>query len=175
MPATSGWPLPTVRTTLPAPSFPSPVPPVLHGFAAGSSGVPYSQSGPGSDVSAVFVTSLSPVWGFELFTAPKPQRYWSRREQRPPRSGTRNVGMLNPGWSQHWLRRQPFAGWPGVDPHPVMPGQIPSALPHEMHAVWSHAVVSSSAIVNVVLIPWGKGRTTPSAVAKGVVEHSAVV
>jgi len=76
MPAgVSQTPFPTHRSTFPWRSFPSPLPPVLHGLWGGSSAVPYSQSGPGSLVSAVFVTSLSPVCGFELFTTPNPQRY----------------------------------------------------------------------------------------------------
>src|SRR5439155_6566451 len=134
MPFESGIPLPTVRTTFPLESWPAPPAIVLHGFTAGSSAVLYSQSSPGSLVSAALLTSLSPTWGFEVFTTPKPQRYMSRREQSPPSSGTRKVGIVKPGASQHWLRRQPTVGSPGVLPHPGMPAQIASALPHAIQA-----------------------------------------
>src|SRR5690242_20836350 len=97
MPGESQTPFPTQRTTFPLRSLPAPAV-VLQAFAGGSSAVPYRQSGPGSLVSPIFVTSLSPDCGFEVFTAPKPQRYWSSRPQRPPRSGTRNVGSVNPGF-----------------------------------------------------------------------------
>jgi len=46
---------------------------VVHGFGRGSSAVPYTQSGPGSLVSACLFTSLSPLCGFDVFTTPVPQ------------------------------------------------------------------------------------------------------
>src|SRR5437588_9863742 len=134
MPCESQAPFPTQRWTFALRSLPAPVGVVLHAFGAGSSAVPYSQSGPGSVVSPVLMTSLSPDCGFELFTAPNPQPYWSSREQSPPRSGTRKVGTVNPGWSQHWLRMQPAAGCPGVEPQPGMPAHEAAELPHAMHA-----------------------------------------
>src|SRR5437016_11458504 len=59
------------------------------------------QSGPGSLVSAILITSLSPVCGLEVFTTPTPQSIWSTREQSPPRMFTKKVGTMKPGWSQH--------------------------------------------------------------------------
>src|SRR5436190_2193040 len=58
------------------------------------------QSGPGSLVSAILITSLSPVCGLEVFTTPTPQSIWSTREQSPPRMFTKKVGTMKPGWSQ---------------------------------------------------------------------------
>src|SRR5439155_14997162 len=132
--------------------------------------VPYSQSGPGSLVSAVLLTSLSPTWGFELFTAPKPQPYMSRREQRPPSSGTRKVGIVKPGASQQVLLRQP-AGFVGVA-HSGIPAHGASGFPHAMQAVRLQVGAgSASAIVNTVLIPDGNESSTPSAVKNGVGTH----
>src|SRR5579862_5362118 len=175
MPGESQTPFPTQRTTFPFKSAPAPPAMVLQGFAGGSSAVPYRQSGPGSLVSPVFVTSLSPDWGFELFTAPKPQRYWSRRPQRPPSSGTRNVGSVKPGFWQHWFRMHPGAGCPGGEPQPGVPAQRASGFSHVTHALWLHVGAGSAcAIVNTVLMPEPNGRTTPSAVAKVVIVQSWV-
>src|SRR5207245_1298427 len=99
-PLGSGAPLPMVRTTLPFWSAPAPPAVVLHGLAAGSSAVPYMQSSPGSLVSPILVTSLSPVCGFEVFTTPIPHAFWSTRTQKFS-PGRRKVGTLKPGWSQH--------------------------------------------------------------------------
>src|SRR5438477_1781917 len=71
---------------------------------------------------------------------------------------------------------QPGDGAPGVGPQPGMPAHAAAALPHAMHAPWLHVGAGSScAIVRTVLMPIGKGRTMPSAVANGVVEQRAVV
>src|SRR5437867_1378277 len=83
-----------------------PTPALVHGFRAGSSAVPYSQSRPGSLESPILVISLSPTWGLDVFTTPKPQLYISRREQTPPKMFTLNVGQAKPGVSQHVLRMQ---------------------------------------------------------------------
>src|SRR5207237_658793 len=80
--------------------------------------------GPGSLVSAILITSLSPVCGLEVFTTPTPQSIWSTREQRPPRMFTKKVGTMKPGWSQHPCvprGTQPF-GLPATS-HPGMPAQ----------------------------------------------------
>ena len=63
---------------------------------------------------------------------------------------------------------QPGSGWPGVEPQPGIPAHTASALLHAMQALWLQVGAgSSAAIVKVVLIPCGKGSTTPSAVAHG--------
>src|SRR5213594_966189 len=82
------------------------------------------QSGPGSLVSAILTTSLSPVCGLEVFTTPTPQSIWSTREQSPPRMFTKKVGTMKPGWSQQPCvprPEQPF----GLPQHPgqTAPGQ----------------------------------------------------
>src|SRR5436309_10372645 len=89
-PLTSALPLPTVRTIFPLVSEPAPM--GVHSAGAGSSSVPYVQSAPGSDVSPALITSLSPVWGRDVFTTPVPQADWSTRPQRPPRIGTLTGG-----------------------------------------------------------------------------------
>src|SRR5439155_126737 len=58
MPFPSHDPLPTHRATFPLRSWPAPLSDVLHGFAGGSSAVPYWQSGPGSLVSPVLVVLM---------------------------------------------------------------------------------------------------------------------
>src|SRR5439155_21842762 len=79
MPFESGIPLPTVRTTFPLESWPSPHAIVLHGFTAGSSAVLYSQSSPGLLLSAALLTAWSPSGGSGVFATPKLQGYMSRR------------------------------------------------------------------------------------------------
>src|SRR5204863_2840243 len=76
MPLASATPFPVVTLIRPRVSAPCPVPNELHAFPVGSSPVPYWQSGPGSLVSPSFVSSLSPVCGFEVLIAPKPQSNW---------------------------------------------------------------------------------------------------
>src|SRR2546426_11658764 len=100
MPFVSNIPLPTDRVTFPLVSAPAPPALTLQAFGAGSSPVPYSQSGPGSLVSPVLMTSLSPTCGFDVLMTPKPHRYMSRREQRPPSRGTTKVGVGKAGGSQ---------------------------------------------------------------------------
>src|SRR5436305_1523420 len=56
------------------------------------------QSGPGSEVSALLVTSLSPFatcCGFRLLKAPSPHPLWSTREQKL-RVGMKKAGTVNP-------------------------------------------------------------------------------
>src|SRR5207244_3583442 len=99
-------------------SAPAPPAVVLHGLAAGSSAVPYMQSSPGSLVSPILVTSLSPVCGFEVFTTPIPHAFWSTRTQKFS-PGRRKVGTLKPGWSQHVVVLHPEFGsaQPGMPAH----------------------------------------------------------
>src|SRR3989449_2997009 len=134
MPGASGWVFPTVRTTLPFVSAPAPVGVVLHGFAAGSSSVPYVQSSPGSLVSPTFVTSLSPVCGCDVLTTPTPHATWSTRPQSPPRRGTLNVGTTNPGVSQQVLRTHGATGGAGGAPQPGVPAQAAAGVPPGVHA-----------------------------------------
>ena len=131
-PLGSGAPLPMVRTTLPFWSAPAPPAVVLHGLAAGSSAVPYMQSSPGSLVSPILVTSLSPVCGFEVFTTPIPHAFWSTRTQKFS-PGRRKVGTLKPGWSQHVVVLHPEFG----SAQPGMPAHAASGFPHEMQAACS--------------------------------------
>src|SRR5439155_17279938 len=169
MPGASGWVLPTVRTTLPFVSAPAPVGVVLHGFAAGSSSVPYVQSSPGSLVSPTFVTSLSPVCGCDVLTTPTPHATWSTRPQSPPRRGTLNVGTTNPGVSQQVLRTHGATGGSGGAPQPGMPTQAAPGFPHVMHAGCSQLGAGVAELtVNVVLMFVGNGKANPSAVTHGV-------
>src|SRR5881397_853901 len=107
-----------------------PTPVKVHGFGR-SSAVPYSQSSPGSLVSPILVISLSPTWGLDVFTTPKPQLYISSREQTPPKMFTLNVGNTKPGASQHVVLMQPGSPW-----HPSIPGHGVSGFPHVMQAGW---------------------------------------
>src|SRR5689334_12696273 len=126
------------------------------------------QSGPGSLVSPILRTSLSPVCGFDVLTTPVPQPIWSTREQRPPRMFTKNVGTTKPGWSQQpWVARgtQPF-GLPATS-QPGTPAHAAFALPHGTHATCSHAGAVPGVTVNVVATPVGNGMIWPSAVTHG--------
>src|SRR5438128_554997 len=115
------------------------------------------------------MTSLSPVWGREVLTTPRPHANWSTRPQSPPRMGTLKVGTMNPGVSQQVFLLQPFCGGSGGLPQPGMPAQAALGSPHLMQAVWLHAGGESAAeTVNVVWMPVGKGNAKPSAVAQGV-------
>src|SRR5437763_8579257 len=143
MPAGSADPLPTTRVTFPFRSAPAAPMFVVHAFGAGSSAVPYAQSGPGSVVSPTLVTSLSPNCGFDVFTTPKPHRYWSSREQSPPRRGTRNVGMVKPGSPQQLFRMHPGFGAAGGAPQSGMPGHAAPSFPHATQSGCSQRVVSS--------------------------------
>ena len=71
IPLASAAPFPKLVMILPLMSPPAPA--VVQAFGAGSSAVPYLQSGPGSVVSPTLFTSLSPLWGFEVLTTPSPQ------------------------------------------------------------------------------------------------------
>src|SRR5881398_3859581 len=96
------------------------------------------QSGPGSLVSAILNTSLSPVCGLEVFTTPTPQSIWSTREQSPPRMFTKKVGTMKPGWSQQPCvprGTQPF-GLPATS-HPGMPAHDACGFPHGTQALCS--------------------------------------
>src|SRR5438477_13036318 len=63
----------------------------------------------------------------------------------------------------------PLAGTPGGAPQPGVPAHAAPAFPHAMHAGWLHVGGDAGeATVNTVLIPSGKGRAKPSAVANGV-------
>src|SRR5207249_4389009 len=114
------------------------------------------QSGPGSLVSAILITSLSPVCGLEVFTTPTPQSIWSTREQSPPRMFTKKVGTMKPGWSQHPCvprGTQPF-GLPATS-HPGMPAHDACGFPHGTHALGSHlspVVVVVGVVVEVVVV-----------------------
>src|SRR5207237_632668 len=119
------------------------------------------QSAPGSLVSAILTTSLSPVCGSEVFTTPTPQSIWSTREQSPPRMFTKKVGTMKPGWSQHPCvprGTQPF-GLPATS-HPGMPAHDAFGLPHGRTVV----VVAEVGVVVVLL-----GRVVVVVVATGVV------
>src|SRR5438094_2552505 len=110
------------------------------------------QSGPGSLVSAILNTSLSPVCGLEVFTTPTPQPIWSTREQSPPRMFTKKVGTMKPGASQQPCvprGTHPF-GFPDTS-HPGTPAHGAFALPHGMQTACSQVGNASLAsTVNVV-------------------------
>ena len=118
------------------------------------------------------MTSLSPFCGFEVFTTPTPHAFWSTRTQKL-RPGSRKVGTVKPGWSQHVVVLQPEFG----SVQPGMPAHAASGFPQEMQAVCSQrGGLSACAIVNVVLIPRGNGSVMrSSAVTQGVCAHPPVV
>src|SRR5437764_15246176 len=124
------------------------------------------QSGPGSLVSAILNTSLSPVCGLEVFTTPTPQSIWSTREQSPPRMFTKKVGTMKPGWSQQPCvprGTQPF-GLPATS-HPGTPAQDACGFPHGTQALCSQVGKVPGVTVKFVCTPVGSGITCPSAVA----------
>src|SRR5437764_12851786 len=132
------------------------------------------QSGPGSLVSSILITSLSPVCGLELFTTPTPQSIWSTREQSPPRMFTKKVGTMKAGWSQHPCvprGTQPFGL--SATSQPGMPAQDAFGLPHGMQRLCSHiGAAPSVATVNVVCVPVENGITCTSAVTQVSVMHA---
>src|SRR5439155_8551369 len=135
------------------------------------------QSGPGSLVSAILNTSLSPVCGLEVFTTPTPQSIWSTREQSPPRMFTKKVGTMKPGWSQQPCvprGTQPF-GLPATS-HPEIPAQDACGFPHGIQALCSQVGKLPAAVtVKVVCTPVGNGITCPSAVTHGSWRHAPEV
>src|SRR5437867_2035667 len=137
------------------------------------------QSGPGSEVSALLVTSLSPFatcCGFRLLKAPSPHPLWSTREQKL-RVGMKKAGTVNPADPQQPQFPVPtpvqhcagvpepvqFAGSPGV------PGHGLTLLPHAMHAICSQHVGQQAALA------CGAVRPTPRASTAKVVRILLVV
>src|SRR5438093_438333 len=134
------------------------------------------QSGPGSLVSAILITSLSPVCGLEVFTTPTPQSIWSTREQSPPRMFTKKVGTMKPGWSQHPCvprGTQPF-GLPATS-HPGTPAHDACGFPHGTHALCSQVGKVPGVTVKFVCTPVANGITCPSAVTHGSWRHAPAV
>src|SRR5437773_8029603 len=135
------------------------------------------QSGPGSLVSAILNTSLSPVCGLEVFTTPTPQSIWSTREQRPPRMFTKKVGTMKPGWLQQPCvprGTHPF-GLP-VTSHPGTPAHAAFGFPQGTHTLcWQVGKLSAAATVNLVCTPVGNGMIWPSAVTHGSVMQAPAV
>src|SRR5439155_1729927 len=145
-------------------SAPCPVPIELPAFEfrAGSSAVPYWQSGPGSVVSPSFVSSLSPVCGFEVLITPKPQSNWLVFVQKLRTPGPiRIAGSTKPGLWQHSSPNGQFT-FVLVDVHagsvpppqlshpPWMSTHLPIA-PHWMHTVCSHVGGLPAVTVKVVV------------------------
>src|SRR5260370_39025147 len=102
------------------------------------------QSGPGSLVSPVLLTSLSPVWGLELLTTPSPPVFWSTFTH-VPRLLRKNVGTVSAGWSQQ-LALTHFGLVGGLPPQPVIPDQTAPASPQLRHAGWLQVGAGSSEV-----------------------------
>src|SRR6059036_1278059 len=151
----------------------------LHAFEpiplrGGSSAVPYWQSSPGSLVSPSFVSSLSPVCGFEVLITPKPQSNWFVFVQKLRTPGpSRIAGNRKPGLWQHSSPNGQFTLLPEVSSQPPwMSAHLPIA-PHWMHTVCSQAAEVSSVTVKVVMAV-GVGCVTPPASTQGVCAHVPV-
>ena len=181
MPLASATPFPVVTLIRPRVSAPCPVPNELHAFPVGSSPVPYWQSGPGSLVSPSFVSSLSPVCGFEVLITPKPQSNWFVFVQKLRTPGPiRIAGSTKPGLWQHSSPNGQFT-FVLVDVHagsvpppqlshpPWMSAHLPIA-PHWMHTVCSH-VGGLPAVTVKVVVAVGVGCVTPPASTQGVCAH----
>src|SRR5437016_5949838 len=163
MPLASATPFPVVTLIRPRVSAPCPVPNELHAFPVGSSPVPYWQSGPGSLVSPSSVSSLSPVWGFEVLITPKPQSNWFVFVQKLRTPGPIRIAVsTKPGLWQHVSPNGQFTLWPEV-----------SSQPPWMHTVWTQAAEVSSVTVKVVMAV-GVGCVTPPASTQGVCAHVPV-
>src|SRR5439155_1422091 len=149
-------------------SAPCPVPIELHAFEfrAGSSAVPYWQSGPGSLVSTSSVSSWPPVCGFEVLITPKPQSNWLVFVQKLRTPGPiRIAGSTKPGLWQHTSPNGQFT-FVLVDVHagsvpppqlshpPWMSAHLPIA-PHWMHTVCSHVGGLPAVTVKVVVAVGG--------------------
>ena len=79
-------------------------------------------------MSPIFMTSLSPVCGFDVFTSPSPHEIWSTRVQNP-RAAIEMVGTWKPGVSQHVDRTHC-----ALPAQPGTPAQAAFGLPHTMQA-----------------------------------------
>ena len=130
-------------------------------------------------MSASFLTSLSPAWGFDPFTTPNPQSFWLTLVQKL-NPGIRSAGSTKPGlWQHSSLTGQCMFGLAGVHvpPAPVVQSSHPpwmaahlSRAPHAMQTPCSQVGNVPAVTVKVVVFA-GLGCVMPPESTHGVCLH----